>query len=48
MKCLGSAIYEDALRSVLNGHELDELVGRPVIKRHCELNIPAVSCIVVL
>jgi len=43
MKCLGSAIYEDALRSVLNGHELDELVGRPVIKRLCELNITAQS-----
>lgn len=43
MKDLGSAKYEDALRSVLHEHELYELVSRPVIRRLCELNIPTQS-----
>jgi len=38
---LGSDAYEDALRDVLK--ELYELVGRPVIKRLNELNIPEQS-----
>ena len=40
-KDLESDKYEDALRSVLK--ELYELVGRPVIKRLNELNVPEQS-----
>ena len=40
-ECLDSNQYEDALSSVLKG--LYELVGRPVIRRLDELNVPKQS-----